>query len=95
MSANAAHPLKGATPPEVFSRWIKVVRGQPFAAGGPGLISNHLEQEPGNAPGATNWEAEDEAIDAAQTVLVSFECCQGARAVPLSNGLGLRKWVMI
>jgi hypothetical protein len=39
--------------------------------------------------------SEDEAIAAAQRVLVSFECCQVARGVPLSSGLGLRKWVMI
>jgi len=31
----------------------------------------------------------------AQTALVSFECCQVARGVPLSDGLGLRKWAMI
>jgi hypothetical protein len=31
----------------------------------------------------------------AQTVLVSRECCQVARAMPFSSGLGLRKRVMI
>jgi len=31
----------------------------------------------------------------AQTVLVSRECCHVARVVPFSNGLGLKKWVMI
>jgi hypothetical protein len=30
----------------------------------------------------------------AHTVLVSRECCQVARGVPDSSGLGLRKWVM-
>src|SRR4029434_356442 len=31
----------------------------------------------------------------AQTALVSFECCQVARGMSLSAGLGLRKCVMI
>ena len=46
------------------------------------------------APGATKATSEDEAIATAQTVLVSWECCHVARGVPLSIGLGLRKWVM-
>ena len=35
----------------------------------------------------------DAAIDLPQTLLVSTEFCQVGRGVPLSDGLGLRKWV--
>jgi hypothetical protein len=48
MSVDVAQPLKGAIPPEVFSRWHKSRPRQPSTAGGPVLISNHFEQEPGN-----------------------------------------------
>jgi len=29
-----------------------------------------------------------------QTILESFECCQVARILPSSSGLGLKKWVV-
>jgi hypothetical protein len=46
------------------------------------------------APGATKAGSEEVAIALAQTVLVSRECYHVARGVLLSDGLGLRKWVM-
>src|SRR5919197_3062701 len=62
---------------------------------GPGSAPTTSSKSQGIAPDATKSGSEEEAIARAQTVLVSNESCQVARAVPLSSGLGLRKWVMI
>jgi hypothetical protein len=57
---------------------------------GPGSVPTTWSRSQGIAPGSTKLGSE-EAIAMAQTVLVSRECCQVARAMPLSSGLGL--WV--
>src|SRR4030095_5464676 len=85
----------GATPPEVFSRWMNVVFVSLFPPVGPGSAPTTWSRSQGIAPGSTNVGSEEEAIIMAQMVLVSRECCQVARAIALSSGLGLRKWVMI
>src|SRR5262245_9239717 len=43
----------------------------------------------GIAPGVTNLESVEDPITLPQTVLVSWECCQVARMMPPSLGLGL------
>ncbi len=62
---------------------------------GPGSAPTTWSRSQGIAPDSTKLGSEEEAIAEAQTVLVSRECCQAARAMSLSSGLGLRKWVMI
>lgn len=95
MSETVAHPVVGATPPAVFSRWINVVRVSLSPSVGPGWSPTTSSKSQGIAPGATNAESDEEAIATAQTVLLSLESCHVARGVPPSAGLGLRKCVRI
>src|SRR3982074_13396 len=74
---------------------MKVVSDSLSPPVGPTWAPTISSKSQGIAPGATKAGSEDAAIVLAQTVLVSCECCHVARGMPLSNGLGLRKWVMI
>src|SRR3981189_3258443 len=81
-----------ATPPTGFTRWIKVVSDSSSPPVGPSWAPTTCTNNQGIASGWT----ETEAIVMPQTLLVSSESCQVTRGgVPVSNGLGLRKWVMI
>src|SRR4029453_9442121 len=95
MSVDTEQPVMGAIPPEVFSRWIKAVRVSLAPPVGPCCSPTTSRRSQGTASGATKVGSEDEAMAMAQTGLVSFECRQVARGMSLSDGLGLRKWVMI
>src|SRR4029077_1213827 len=77
----------------------------PFPTG-PSSLPDTVNRSQATEFGATN-AGSDEALFGptnAQTVLLSLECCQVARIAPgaitaglvlFSNGLGLKKWVMI
>src|SRR5215467_1221059 len=95
MSVDAEQPFGGAVPPNVFSRWIKAVRVNLAPPVGPCWSPTTSSKSQGIAPSSTKSGSEDEAMALAQTALVSFECCQVARGMPSSSGLGLRKCVMI
>src|SRR5438874_11157789 len=82
-------------PPAVFSRWMKVVLVSRWPPVGPRCAPTTWSKSQGIASKSTNSGAEEEKIAIAQTVLVSLECCQVGRGISLSNGLALRKWVMI
>ena len=75
-----AQPVDGAIPPAVFSRWMKVVGVSLSPPVGPSLVSNHLQQEPGNrARRDEGGVGGVVGVATAQTVLVSRECCHVAR----------------
>src|SRR5262249_61778215 len=86
-------PVEGAMPPDVFSRWMKVVCVRKAPSVGPRPVPTTVSSNQGIAPGATKLGSVDDAIALAQTLLVSKELCHVARGMPLSNGFGLRKWV--
>ena len=67
--------------------------GQCRASAGPSCCPTTFSSSHGIAPGATNAASVELAMAAAQTRLVSVECCHVARAAPPSIGLGLRKCV--
>src|SRR5882724_1391570 len=73
---------------------MKVVSNSLLPPVGPSWAPTICSRSQGIAPGATKSGSEEVVIATAQTVLVSRECCHVARGMPLSNGLGLRKWVM-
>src|SRR5215471_11009288 len=70
---------------------MKVVSDSLLPPVGPSPAPTTWTNSQGIAPGST----ETEAIAMPQTLLVSSEACQVTRELPFSNGLGLRKWVMI
>src|SRR4029453_7714885 len=87
-------PLEGATPPEVFTRWMKVVTVSVSPPVGPSWVPAIGSRSQGTAPSATNSGSKEGIARPPQTVLVSRECCHVARIVPFSDGLGLKKWVV-
>src|SRR5207302_11436636 len=98
-------PFDGATPPEVFNRWMKVVSDSVSPPVGPLSAPTTVTKSQAMAFGATKAGSEEElpGFTWPQTVLVSRECCHVARIVPaattagfvlFSNGLGLKKWVV-
>src|SRR4030095_2510019 len=93
-SVDKVQSVDGATPPEVFSRWMKVVAVSVWPPVGPSWAPATGSRSQGMAPGATKSGSEEEIARPPQTVLVSRECCHVARIVPFSNGLGLKKWVV-
>src|SRR2546423_6684701 len=106
MSVDEAQPVDGASPPEVFSRWMKVVSASASPPVGPLSAPTTVTRSQAMAFGATKAESDEElpALTWPQTVLVSLECCQVARIVPTadtaglvfcSNGFGLKKCVVI
>ena len=66
---------------------------------GPSCCPTTFNRSQGIAPGATKAGSAELATAAAQTRLVSAECCHVARAAPPSIGFGLRKcvatWVLV
>src|SRR5262245_45971789 len=96
MSVDTPQPVEGAAPPTVFNRWMKVVLVSLSPPVGPAWAPTSFTctRSQGIAPGVTKFGSEEEAIARPQTVLVSLECCQVARTVPPSKGLGLKKWVV-
>src|SRR5438874_2190911 len=102
MSFMEVHSSDGATPPEVFSRWIKVVIVSVSPPVGPTWTPAIGSRSQAMASGATNLASEEGIAVPPQTMLESFESCQVARILPNSDGLGgtglalgLKKWVMI
>src|SRR5882762_1050758 len=94
-----------ATPPEVFSRWMKVVFVRVSPPVGPFSVLATVTLSQGMAFGATKARSEEESpvFTKPQTVLVSRECCHVTRIGPtattagfvlFSNGSGLKKWVV-
>src|SRR3977135_3789816 len=84
--------VEGASPPTVFTRWMKVVSDRSSPPVGPSWAPTTFSNNQGIAFGS----GETETSVRPQTLLVSSESCQVARGgVSFSNGLGLRKWVMI
>src|SRR5262245_18270016 len=73
---------------------MKVVSDSVSPPVGPSWAPTTRSRTQGMAPGSTKEGSVEDALATAQTVLVSCECCQVTRGVPLSSGLGLRKWVM-
>src|SRR5262245_19793893 len=94
MFPGSLQPVEGATPPEVFSRWRKVLCVRKAPPKGPRSTPTTWSSNQGIAPGATKFESAEDAIALAQTALVSTELCHLARGVPFSSGLALRKWVV-
>src|SRR5882724_1494961 len=88
-------PVEGTTPPEVFSRWTKVVCARISPPVGPSCDPTAWSNNQGIAPALTKFGSLEDPMGRAQTALVSSEFCHVARGVPLSDGLGLRKCVMI
>src|SRR5512143_3852584 len=92
-SANWVQPVDGATPPEVFTRWTKVVCDSVSSPLGPSLAPTTVSRSQATAPCLTkSGSVEEVAVwagsAAAQTVLV-FEVCHAARIVPLATTLVL------
>src|SRR5262249_49516823 len=87
----------GASPPDVFSRWMKVVIDSVLSPGfGPFLTPAIGSRSQAMASDATKAVSVQGIALPPQTVLVSFEYCHIARIIPPSDGLGLtlKKWVM-
>src|SRR5262245_4946596 len=61
---------------------------------GPACAPTTSTRSQGIAPGVTKIGSEEDPITFPQTVLVSRECCQVARTMSPSKGLGLKKWVV-
>src|SRR4030042_1951156 len=92
-SASWEQPLDGATPPEVFSRWMKVVCDSVSSPLGPSWAPTTVSRSQATAPCWTkSGSVEEVAVwagsAAAQTVLVS-EVCHAARIAPLATTLAL------
>src|SRR5262249_30020625 len=86
--------LDGASPPEVWTRWMKVVGVSVSPPFGPSWAPAAGSRSQGMASSATKWGWDEGIAPPPQTVLESFECCHVARIVPCSTGLGLKKWVV-
>src|SRR5262245_52827390 len=103
MSAGELQPVDGATPPDVFTRWTKVVGVSLSPPVGPSSIPTFTSRSQATAPRATKAESVKILSALAQTLLVSRECCHVARIAPGATtpgpasgscGFGLKKWVV-
>src|SRR5512144_719896 len=88
-SANESQPVDGASPPEVFTRWTKVVGVSLLLPIGPLCDPTTCSKTQATAPswtksGSVAWVAL--CVAEAHTVLVSWESCHVARMVPLTSG---------
>src|SRR5512141_2758584 len=97
------HPMDGATPPDVFSRWMKVTFESTSPPSGPASAPVLWRTSQGTEFFATKRASNDGGWNSfAQTVLVSRECCHVTRIAPSSDGFepgsgflfGLKKWVV-
>src|SRR5436190_19849044 len=98
MSVDTAQPLAGASPPEVFKRWMKVVLvSLPPLPFGPVAVPTTFSRSQGIAPDATKAGSEDIWLVGANphTSQLSLESCNVARSEPHYAGLWLRMWVML
>src|SRR4051812_48229879 len=94
MSDACVQPSGGATPPNVFTRWMKVVRVNLRPPVGPAWTPACFTRSHGMAFGRTKGASVDDADTLPQTVLESFECCHAARITPCSAGFGPKKCVV-
>src|SRR6266576_3210891 len=94
MSVGESQPVEGAAPPSVVNRWMTVVLDSVLPPVGPSWAPTTWSNTQGIAPALTKSGSREDAIARAHTVLVSTESSQVARTVSLSNGLGLKKWVV-
>ena len=83
--------VAGATPPTVFTRWMKVVTVSLPPPVGPAWVPFFSTRSQGMAFSLTNARSKEKSFTRPQTVLVSLECCQAARMKPFSSGLGPKK----
>ena len=82
-------PLEGATPPEVFSRWMKVVAVSVSPPLGPAWTPAIGRMQPGDGTGRDEVATRcTEIAWPPQTMLESRESCHVARIVPSSVGVG-------
>src|SRR5262249_37804011 len=73
---------------------MKVVLVSLLPPVGPAWAPTTCTRSQGIAPGVTKFGSEEDCTTRPQTVLVSCECCQVARTMLPSKGLGLKKWVV-
>ena len=78
----------GATPPEVFSRWMKVVAANVPPPVGPTYTPAIGSSSQAMASFATKRASVEGIAVPPQTMLESLESCQVARIFPSSDGLG-------
>src|SRR3954447_12181495 len=86
-----AHPVDGATPPDVFTRWMNAVLVRVSPPVGPSSVPTTLSKTQAIAPGLTK-AGSDEALPGfawPHTVLASPEWCHVARITPRETSAGL------